>query len=79
MEKKVAIFLTCEGWNWSPPKLDTHGLIPPVPIANSARPVKAPQGLGGLPLNAGKDVTAKTMLPTQYTKDKIRMVLNFPQ
>ena len=33
--------LTCSSLNWSPPKADTHGLMPPVPREMRARPVKA--------------------------------------
>lgn len=31
--------LTCPGINWSPPNADTHGLMPPVPKAMTARPI----------------------------------------
>jgi hypothetical protein len=54
-------------------------LIPPVPIASNVSPVNAPYGFGGDPLRAGKDVTARMILPKQYTNDKIRIVLNLPQ
>jgi hypothetical protein len=38
---------TWPGRNWSPTKLETQGLMPPVPTAINASDSSAPQGAGG--------------------------------
>ena len=44
MEKNVCNCLCCSGnLNWSPPKAETQGLIPPVPTAIKNKPIKENQ------------------------------------
>lgn len=40
--KNLSWWVSCSGsLNWSPPKVDMHGLIPPAPSAINASPIAA--------------------------------------
>ena len=62
--------------HFSPSMSSYQGLMPPVPMAISKRPTKAPAGFGGSPTTGSMAVTLVRAFPKQYTMDKYNMVRN---